>query len=400
MGKSESETGADPLEPAERPPANGRRALFSLRILAAISAGVILYYGAEAFIPVALALLFALVLSAPVEALHRFRIPRALSATLILLLALAGVAGLVEVVWTPAQQWFAAAPRTMSIIRSKVTPVAKFMNRIDELRQNVGSIAAPGPKSASPPRTVVAATSTTDYLIATRGVIAGIAACVITTLFLLAGGPPMLARMTAAFANNLHAAHVLHVIEKVRAEVGRFYAATVLINLTLGALTAAAMAAWGMPTPYLWGAMTAMLNFIPYAGSALTLIVLTLVAVVTFNHLGSVVGVAGTFLTLATIEGQLVQPLFVGRRLEINPLHIFLGLWFAGMFWGIAGIVLATPTLLTMKVIAENARDGQAMREFLGPNDSSDENFRPLLRRMTDRAQVRAERARTSTMPN
>jgi len=34
---------------------------------------------------------------------------------------------------------------------------------------------------------------------------------------------------------------------------------------------------------------------------------------------------------------------------------IFLGLWFGGMFWGIAGVVLATPILVALKVIAENA---------------------------------------------
>jgi len=129
--------------------------------------------------------------------------------------------------------------------------------------------------------------------------------------------------------------------------------------------------ACGMPTPILWGILAAVLNFIPYAGPAATLMVLTLVAFVTFNGLGQVIAVAGSYLILATIEGQFVQPLLVGRRLKVNPLLIFLALWFGGLFWGIAGIVLATPALLALKVVAEHAVSGTALMEFLGPNDQS-----------------------------
>jgi predicted PurR-regulated permease PerM len=92
------------------------------------------------------------------------------------------------------------------------------------------------------------------------------------------------------------------------------------------------------------------------------------VGLVTFDGIGSTLGVALSFLALTTLEGQVIQPLLVGRRLEVNPLLIFLGLWFGGFFWGIAGIILATPVLLTFKVIAENSPFGETMLEFLGPN--------------------------------
>ena len=103
-----------------------------------------------------------------------------------------------------------------------------------------------------------------------------------------------------------------------------------------------------MPTPYLWGAMAAILNYIPYAGALSTLTVVTLVAIVSFQTLGPVLGVAGSYVALATIEGQIFQPLLVGRRMEVNPLLIFLALWFGGLFWGIAGIILATPALVAL----------------------------------------------------
>lgn len=110
-------------------------------------------------------------------------------------------------------------------------------------------------------------------------------------------------------------------------------------------------------------------------GSATTFLVLTIVAFVSFDGIGHVLAVAGTYLGLATIEGQVVQPLFVGQRLELNPIIVFLALWFGGWFWGIAGIVLAIPTLVALKVVAEHSRHGGPLIEFLSPSQAK--HFKP-----------------------
>jgi hypothetical protein len=44
---------------------------------------------------------------------------------------------------------------------------------------------------------------------------------------------------------------------------------------------------------------------------------------------------------------------------------VFLALWFGGLFWGIAGIVLATPSLAALKVIAEHSAGGKPLVDFL-----------------------------------
>src|SRR5580704_12326516 len=331
--------------------------------------GGLLYVAHAAFIPVALAMLAALILSSPVEALFRLGLPRGLSALLILIAALAAVAGLVALIWTPSQQWYASAPHTLSVIQRKFTPVARLMSHIEQLTDRAGKVGAP---LAPPEPTAVAVPqqSTSRILLSTVGdATIGLATFVIITLFLLAGGPPMVARMTAAFFDHLKAHHVQGYIEKLRAEVGHFYVTTAFINLGLGIATTLVMMAWGMPTPYLWGAVAALLSFIPYAGATATLLVVTLVAIVSFDGLGHAAGVALSYLGLAVIEGQIVQPLLVGRRMDVNPLLIFLGLWFGGIFWGIAGVILATPILVALKVIAQNAHDGESMMQFLGPND-------------------------------
>jgi predicted PurR-regulated permease PerM len=350
------------------------RQITAIKILTFGAIGLLLYVAHVAFIPIALALLCALILSGPVEALFKLHVPRGLSATIILVVIMGLVVGAVNFMWAPTQQWFAAAPQTVKVIKRKLNPVIKVITHVEELRSSAGSIGAAG-QPAGPSAAAPAATDkeSAPVLImdATREAMVSLLTFTIVTLFLLAGGPPMLARMTAAFVDDLNAGHVLSIIEKVRREVGRFYVTTAIINVALGCATTGVMMLCGMPTPYLWGILAAGLNFIPYAGSTVTLITVTLVAFVSFDGIGRVLAVAGSYLLLAMLEGQIIQPLFVGRRLKINPLLIFLALWFGGLFWGIAGVILATPALLTLKVIAEHSIGGKSVMEFLGPNNPS-----------------------------
>lgn len=371
-----------------------------LRVLALTAVGAVLYFGHEAFVPVVLAVLFSLVLTTPVEALHRRGLPRGVAAVLILLCFLALIGGGVTLVWRPAQTWWNSAPRTIHTIERKLRPLARLVSRVEALSDRAGQItstpaipaaappaartpaqatpqalAQPAAPAPTPPPTAAqrgpSASNALTVLDVTRAAIAEIVTIVITMMFLLTGGPPMLARMSAAFGSDLQSSNVLKVINAVRSEVGRYYGCITLINIGLGLATAGVTMALGMPSPFLWGAVAAVFNYVPYVGSATTLLLLTLVAFVSFDTLGRVVAVAGAYLALTTIEGQIVQPLVVGRRLELNPLILFLALWFGGWFWGIAGIVIAIPTLVSIKVISEHVRGGRPLQAFLSPNDAS-----------------------------
>jgi len=331
--------------------------------------GVLLYYAHSVFIPIALALLIALVLSSPVEALHRRGLPRSVSATLILVMLIGLTGAAVDRLWEPAQQWLAGAPRTAKIIAQKVGPVAQVLRRIDLVTDRAEHLTDPGAgTSAAPAKAAPSASAAQGLLLETRTALIAMVTIVILTLFLLAGGPPMLAAMTASLSRDVQSTHILKVIEAVRSEVGRYYATIAVINLGLASATGLAMMALGMPNPVLWGALAGVLNFIPYVGSAATLVVLIIVAFVSFDGVGHALAVGATYLGLATIEGQVVQPLFVGHRLDLSPIIVFLALWCGGWFWGIAGIVLAVPSLVALKVVAEHSKHGTPLLAFLSPS--------------------------------
>jgi predicted PurR-regulated permease PerM len=308
-----------------------------------------------------------------VEALHRLRLPRALGAVLIVATLLGGFGVAANALVAPAQHWLSSAPKVLQSLERRLRPAQGVMHRLQAVTTQAGTLTKPSASGspAAPPAAAEPALSEAEMVTATGATITSFVACMILTVFLLSGGPPMLAQMAASLAANLQAAHALRVIEALRKELGRYYGTIALINLGLGVATGLAMLWLGLPNPFLWGAVAALLNFVPYVGSATTLAVLTIVAVISFDATSKILAVAGTFLALATIEGQVVQPLLVGRRLELNPILVFLAVWFGGWFWGVAGIVIAIPTLVALKVAASHSKNPGAILEFLSPTDST-----------------------------
>jgi predicted PurR-regulated permease PerM len=114
--------------------------------------------------------------------------------------------------------------------------------------------------------------------------------------------------------------------------------------------------------------MAALFNFVPYLGPIAAFFILAVAALLTFDTTGEALVVPGVFLCLHLIEGQIVQPLTVGRRLEVNALVVLLAVWFGYGFWGIPGMVLAMPAVVALKVASQYQPNWGTVRDFLAPN--------------------------------
>jgi predicted PurR-regulated permease PerM len=338
-----------------------RRASRPLWIIAVCAGAVVLRLGRDALIPLGLALLVAFVLSGAVEMLRRYRIPRAVSAAVLLLMVAVAVGGTLDRIATPAQQWLASSPRVLRTIEQKMRPAQSLLRRLDYITKRATAMATSATDAASAAPASTAASLTPMEIFAATGWVAVEVVTVGAFAFLLlAAGPSTLARMTCVLAGDLHAIRALQIIDAIRREVGRYYGMLLLINLCFGAVTGTVMWLLGMPNPALWGVVAGVLNFVPYLGPAVTATILTLVALVTFNNIAQVLVVLGSYVGLATVEGHIVEPVFLGRRLNLSPIVVLLALWIGGWLWGVAGVVLALPVLLAATVARRMAGSASA----------------------------------------
>jgi predicted PurR-regulated permease PerM len=249
----------------------------------------------------------------------------------------------------------------MRTLERKLRPVTRVIAKVESVSEQADRVTDPAAtgNSKPPPATVAerksAVANTQEWLVA-------ITTTLMVTYFLLAGGTALLMRLEAAYSVRGVGADLPRIVTRISESVGRYFATVTLSSLVLGVGTTATMHWLGMPNPLLWGVVAFLLNYIPYAGPATTLVLLTVVAVVSFDGLGKALAVAGAFLVLSGIEGQILQPVLVGRRLDVSPLVVLLSLWFGGWLWGIAGVALAVPILISVKSLF-NELQGQAAGE-------------------------------------
>jgi predicted PurR-regulated permease PerM len=351
------------MESSTDRPGELRRVRAALTLLAVLAVLAALHFARAMIVPVALALFFALLLYGPVERLRRWKLPRAVGSAVVMLVLLGIVTVLVDATISPAREWLERAPKVLRDVERKIRPLQQVAVRIDEVAQRAERVAEGSGRSDDVAAVVPRKRS---VLFSTPAALITAAATFFLTYFFLAWGPALLARLGES-ENPGERSRALAIAQAVQHETSRYLGTIALINVGLGIATALLTAAFGLPTPLLWGVMAATLNFIPYAGSAVTLGVLTIVALLTQDGLGPAAGVAASYLALATIEGQLVQPLAVGRRLSLSPLVVFVGLWFWGWLWGVAGMLLATPMLIAMKAASCQVPGLDRIAEILSP---------------------------------
>ena len=142
--------------------------------------------------------------------------------------------------------------------------------------------------------------------------------------------------------------------------------AAVVISFFVGALTAVAMGLLGMPTPGLWGAVAFVLHFIPFLGPIFTFLILFAVSATTFDTWLRTLLPPLIYLVLAMMEGYIVTPMILGRRLTLNPIMAFVAFLFWGWMWGIPGVFLAVPILTGLKIICDDIEWLKPVGQVLG----------------------------------
>jgi predicted PurR-regulated permease PerM len=95
-------------------------------------------------------------------------------------------------------------------------------------------------------------------------------------------------------------------------------------------------------------------------------VILTLAALLTFEDVGHALLVPVVFTLINILEGNLLTPMIVGRRMRLNTVAVFIGLIFWWYLWGIPGALLAVPIMATIKIACDHIESMAPIGEFLG----------------------------------
>jgi predicted PurR-regulated permease PerM len=325
----------------------------------------------EILVPLVLALLLSLLLSPVVTFLERIlRLPRAVGSLLtlaaVVFALLFGVMSLKE----PAQQWIATAPQTMQTIEQRLRTLREPIRQAQEASKKIEELT-----QSSTPQTVVNAQPSllSSMAMSTPHALGEIAVVLLLVYFFLSSGNGFLRRMVEIAPHLREKKMVVSIARDVQEEMSRYLVMVSLINFGLGTATAIAMALLDVPSPVLWGAVACLFNFAPYVGPLCTGLALALMGFMTFDTLGHALALPGAFFLLASIEGQLITPTIIGRRLSLDPTVVFVWLLLWGWLWGVVGILLAGPLLACLRILCQHIEALHSIGVLIGDgSDSSD----------------------------
>jgi predicted PurR-regulated permease PerM len=149
--------------------------------------------------------------------------------------------------------------------------------------------------------------------------------------------------------------------------INTYMAIKTLVSFATGLLVMVALMLIGVDYPVLWGLLAFLLNFIPTFGSILAAVPPVLLAIVQLGF-GEALMTAGLYVAVNIIVGNVLEPRFMGRGLDLSSLVVFLSLVFWGWILGPVGMLLSVPLTIMVKIALESSSDTQWIGVMLGGN--------------------------------
>ena len=327
---------------------------------------VILKLAKPLLTPIALAAFFFLLLVPLVSMLGRLGIPRSIAATTVIAL-LFGCLGLASLRFAePAAKWVDEIPQLVPSIKDKLLPVSEPISKIEAAASQVEDLTQLAQASTTATVQLEDRSIFDTLMEAAPTLVISVVIVLFLTFFLLVYGERLRENIAQLGRNFAEKRRLVRMGRDIQNEISRFLSSIMLINIALGAVSALVFWMLEVPNYLLWGSAVTIANFVPYIGAAGMFVVLAAVGLISFETLAEAAMVPLSFLVLTVIEGQLVTPILVGRRLDLSPLVIFVAVIFWSYIWGLVGALVAVPIVASTKIVLGHIPSTRPLARLLG----------------------------------
>ncbi len=344
---------APPDAPGQEPPSAWhlaeRVAVIGIFVILATGA---LIYGRPIALPIVSAFIIGVLIGALVDALARRGVPPPMASVAIVATLAVVLYAIAIVLSGPLSAWIARAPELGQLLKQHFAVLKEPVAGLKEVERSLSSLL--GPEAALPVSTgssplasalSLATPAFTQFLI-----------FVGTLLFFLATRVSLKRKLVTTFESREARLTALKVLADIERGLGHYLGVVTMTSASLGVVIAGAMALIGLPNAGLWGFLAFVMNFIPFIGPTIMVLVLFAVGLMTFPSLAGALLPPFAYLVLHGCESQFITPGVLGRRLTLNPLLVFLSLSFWAWIWGPVGAFLAVPILVAGVVILDHLR--------------------------------------------
>jgi predicted PurR-regulated permease PerM len=353
----------------------------TLVVLTVLAVLATLKWASAFFIPVMLGFIFSYALSPIVDVLERFRVPRALSAAVLILGILGGAGASVYSFSDDANQLVQSLPEAAKKLRDSMhrrtgstdTPLGTMQKAAAQLEQAAAEAGPASPVARGVQRVMIEKPrfDIRDHLwsgtIGLASLIGQVTVVAFLTFFLLIAGDSFRRKLVKITGPTLSDKKItVQALDEITAQIQRYLLVQVLTSVLVGVATGLSFWALGLEHAAVWGFAGGVLNLIPYIGSAIVTGAAGLVAFLQFGQINMALAVAGASLLIHTIVGNLLVPWLTSRAARMNPVVVFIGVLGWGWLWGVWGLLLGIPILMIVKSVCDRVDHLKPVGEMLG----------------------------------
>jgi predicted PurR-regulated permease PerM len=146
---------------------------------------------------------------------------------------------------------------------------------------------------------------------------------------------------------------ILKSLQQINDSVQQYLGLKTLISFLTGALVTIVLTIAGVDFALLWGVLTFVLNFIPTIGSIVATLPPIAITLFQSGSIGKTLIIAMLLLCIQFLVGNILEPKFMGRGLNLSPLVVLFSLIFWGWLWGIPGMLLSVPLTAAIRIAME-----------------------------------------------
>jgi predicted PurR-regulated permease PerM len=370
-----------------------------------------LYFARDLLAPMAFALVLTFLLSPAVERLERWRLSRAPAVVLVILIFFSGLG---VTAWVVARQLVHVAellPDYRENIQTKLdslhTPIGgaagNAISTLEEMTQQLSShanatIAPPAepetvsptarhrrlrqtmpettlpdknatPQQPTPVQVIEPPVSVGRYLQEMFSpILRPLAACgivMVFTVYMLMNREDLRNRLLL-LAGMGRLSLMTQALRDAAERISTYLVWQFVTNVLFGLLFGVGLKLIGVPNATLWGALAAILRYIPYVGAAIAGLLPVIFAVAIFPHWRQVFEIAGLYAGLEFTTANFFEPWLYGWRTGISALALLASAIFWTLLWGWAGLVLATPLTVCLIVLGRHVPQLRFLHVLLG----------------------------------
>jgi predicted PurR-regulated permease PerM len=341
---------------------------------------MLLYFGREIIIPIALAILLSFVLAPLVGLLQRIRIPRGLAVVGVVIIAFALLFALGSLLATQLTQLAGDLPRYQSTITEKIQSfrdttagrgtlerasgmlkdLSKELDKPKDAASALGGVASP--KAAAPLTPVPVEVRQPDpgaleslqslispllHPLATTGII------IIFVIFILLQREDLRNRLIR-LAGSHDLQRTTAALDDAASRLSRLFLIQLVLNGSFGVIIGTGLWLIGVPSAILWGILAAVLRFVPYIGAAIAAAFPLALAVAVDPTWSMLLWTLALFLVVEPIVGHVIEPMVYGHSTGLSPVAVVASATFWTALWGPIGLVLATPLTVCLVVLGRH----------------------------------------------